>query len=112
MAERRQALVEEGAHPFADAPPEHDRQRDKGDVGHDRNEDCPHRSNRARENVFCKPELGLVDLPGIEGLLDQRDEVILALGLFLRRLALAAVGAEREGESQTPPGHLVEGLRE
>src|SRR5262249_34914560 len=49
-------------------------------------------------------------LPGVEGLLDKGDEVLLARGLLVVRLD--PVLADRELEREPAAGHLVEGLRE
>src|SRR5438874_8829477 len=53
-----------------------------------------------------------VDLPGVERLLDQRDQILLACGFLLDRLAVAAVRAELEGEREPAACHFVEGVGE
>src|SRR5262249_30813109 len=55
----------------------------------------------------------ILDLPGIECLLDQRNQVVLArLFLLDGRFVLAAVGPELERDREPTSGHFVERVRE
>src|SRR5262249_14300544 len=63
-------------------------------------------------SAFRSPWPLFVDLLGVERLLDQRDEVVLACRLLVVWLGVAAVRSELERERQPAAGHLVERVGE